>query len=550
MHLLNTSTLKLKDFVKSIPDYAILSHTWGDDEVTFNDIDQPYVNTMAGYDKIVRSCAQAVEDGFEWIWIDTCCIDKKSSAELSEAINSMYKWYWEAEICYAYLSDYQNVTNGAGSSGSGIGRSRWFYRGWTLQELLAPVVVEFYDWNWVRIGTKSGLIAHIEQATRIDRSFLLDRQMIKTACVATKFGWAARRETTRPEDIAYCLLGLMDVKMPMLYGEGSKAFYRLQLEVLQQTRDHTIFAWEPDRKGRENPYREGWGMLAPSPAMFGSDRVAEFRPWILHEGVRLLTHEMTNMGLRITMPCIRQKADDVVAILNCQHESEGYVAIPLKKNKNQRYARTYGSGLIQVGEKEAKSAKLVPMYVEAETFEVEYRDWNPCTVKLRNVRVWDIPGGLRSEVTVTTRRNEQAVSAEGCLIGDGIALEERECAAIELKLGATRVVVLIGFGYQHHFTLLALGAAEPDTTPREDLLSFEKVVKGASQWGMIRDHMLEIQDRTVSVEVSAKRTRARASPCWQLSIGVWDASKGKPDDDSWHRLQSDWWHKDSHVPAI
>lgn len=146
MWLLNTTTLTLRSFVENIPSYVILSHTWGKEEVGFDDTDKPYTLRMAGYDRIVGCCQLAISDGFEWIWIDTCCIDKRSSAELSEAINSMYKYYWSAAICYAYLSD---VPVGSPWEPNMEPRkhfikSRWFRREWTLQELLAPIVVEFY----------------------------------------------------------------------------------------------------------------------------------------------------------------------------------------------------------------------------------------------------------------------------------------------------------------------------------------------------------------------------------------------------------------------
>jgi hypothetical protein len=167
MHLLNTFTLKLKQYIKDIPPYAILSHTWGDEEVTFDDIDKPCATSIKEYQKIRGSCELVRKDGFEWIWVDTCCIDKKSSAELSEAINSMYKWYWRAEVCYVYLSDVPHKS---------FMKSTWFSRGWTLQELLAPSVVEFYSQDWTRIGTKSSLSGDIRRATGIETKFFLDRR--------------------------------------------------------------------------------------------------------------------------------------------------------------------------------------------------------------------------------------------------------------------------------------------------------------------------------------------------------------------------------------
>lgn len=149
MRLLNTATSKLEEFSGSdIPKYAILSHRWGAKEVTFQDIQnsknlQDYIQTMANFEgwfKIRGSCEQAVVDGYQWMWVDSCCIDKTSSAELSEAINSMFNWYRDSEVCYAYLSDVISIRE----EGLGFGASKWFTRGWTLQELLAPKKLVFF----------------------------------------------------------------------------------------------------------------------------------------------------------------------------------------------------------------------------------------------------------------------------------------------------------------------------------------------------------------------------------------------------------------------
>lgn len=211
----------------------------GEGEVAFENIEKPHALHMAGYNEIIGCCKLAVRDGFKWAWIDTCCIDKRSSAELSEAINSMYKWYWQAAICYVHLSDISIKTNDWIQK---LENSRWFQRGWTLQELLAPDVFEFYDDAWDFIGNKTNLIKHVQRATKIGREFLLSREAIKDASVGTKFSWAASMQTTRPEDMAYCLLGLVQVNMPILYGEGDRAFYRLQLEIIKKTNEHSIFA--------------------------------------------------------------------------------------------------------------------------------------------------------------------------------------------------------------------------------------------------------------------------------------------------------------------
>jgi hypothetical protein len=239
MRLIHTHTIKLHEFHgDKIPQYAILSHRWDEAEVTFQDLRDGKAVKMTGYSKIKRCCAQAALDGWKYAWIDSCCIDKTSSAELSEAINSMIQWYKDARVCYALLADVPSGGDSHGLENSAFRRSKWFTRGWTLQELLAPATVIFFNQDWVALGTKSTLSKAISSITGIK-----DLTNFEAACVAQKTSWAAERETTRVEDIAYCLMGLFGVNMPPLYGEGQKAFMRLQLEILRMTDDESIFAW-------------------------------------------------------------------------------------------------------------------------------------------------------------------------------------------------------------------------------------------------------------------------------------------------------------------
>jgi hypothetical protein len=196
-------------------------------------------------------------------WIDTCCIDKTSSAELSEAINSMYRWYQKSQVCYAYLVDVPDATTDHSRPESLFQQSKWFTRGWTLQELLAPTFVEFYDQNWIEIGTKSSMRALVQKITNI--STLVD---IDKACVAEKLSWASTRVTTRIEDLAYCLMGLFDINMPLLYGEGHNAFLRLQLEIWNRTNDESIFAW--GMPSREAPHRDPSSARLPIPSLLAS----------------------------------------------------------------------------------------------------------------------------------------------------------------------------------------------------------------------------------------------------------------------------------------
>ncbi|KAF4954609.1 hypothetical protein FSARC_12049 [Fusarium sarcochroum] len=273
MRLLNVSSLILQEFNgRHIPPYAILSHTWGEGEVLFSDIGTPTVTSKQGYPKVAGCCEKAAEDGFEWVWIDTCCIDKSSSSELSEAINSMYKWYQRATVCYAYLQD---VTIESQTSEAfhitDFCKSRWFTRGWTLQELIAPQIVELCSKEWTIIGTKRSLASSLESVTGIPISVLRGANPF-IHNVAERMSWASARVTTREEDLAYCLLGLFHVNMPLLYGEGPKSFLRLQEQILRQEEDYSIFAWtlqqEIDPSNRYMQRMYATGFLAWSPSQF------------------------------------------------------------------------------------------------------------------------------------------------------------------------------------------------------------------------------------------------------------------------------------------
>ncbi|KAF2834198.1 HET-domain-containing protein [Patellaria atrata CBS 101060] len=221
-----------------IHQYAILSHTWGDDneEVTFRDLVKGTGKTKAGYKKIQFCGAQAANDGLEFCWVDTCCINKSSDAELSEAINSMFRWYQNAAKCYVYLSDVSTGSSDSNVLSQGgwklaFQNSRWFRRGWTLQELIAPRSVEFFSVEGNRLGSKSSLIQEIHEITGIS-VLALQGSRLSGFSVKERILWAERRETKREEDAAYSLLGIFDVHMPLIYGEGrQKALNRLQREI-------------------------------------------------------------------------------------------------------------------------------------------------------------------------------------------------------------------------------------------------------------------------------------------------------------------------------
>ncbi|KAI6043174.1 heterokaryon incompatibility protein-domain-containing protein, partial [Pisolithus marmoratus] len=236
--------------------YAIVSHRWRDaQEVDYNEMvnlmemqegEREEVRQRSGYQKILASCERAMSDNFKWLWVDTCCIDKRSSSELSEAINSMYRWYENSTKCYAYLHDVDSPTFPTEQNSEQFGKFKgwpeWFSRGWTLQELIAARDVQFFNKEWAPIGNKRDLADTLEKITRISKDILVSGLDSGVRSVAQIMSWAADRETTRVEDRAYSLLGLFGLQMPMLYGEG-KAFQRLQLEIIRSSNDHSIFAW-------------------------------------------------------------------------------------------------------------------------------------------------------------------------------------------------------------------------------------------------------------------------------------------------------------------
>ena len=263
MRLLNTTTLKFGEFFESeIPVYIILSHRWGKDEVSYQQMESGNVLDGEGIAKIKSFCQIVAQRECEWAWVDTCCIDKKSSAELTEAINSMYQWYYNAQECIVYLSDVQK-----GDPARDIQKSAWFTRGWTVQELLAPRLATFFDREWSRLGTRIELLHDIVVAAHIDTASVEERIWSERS-VARKMSWFAHRQTTRIEDMAYSMLGIFDINMPLIYGEGSKAFKRLQIEILNSTDDESIFAWDP--AGNDDLWRSSSGipMLAPHPICF------------------------------------------------------------------------------------------------------------------------------------------------------------------------------------------------------------------------------------------------------------------------------------------
>ncbi|KAF4950090.1 hypothetical protein FGADI_8429 [Fusarium gaditjirri] len=303
MRLINTKTLELHEFFsENVPPYAILSHAWGAEEVTFQDWqNRQLAASKQGFAKIKSACRQSLDQKIEWLWVDTNCIDKTSSAELTEAINSMFAYYQKSQVCFAYLADVSTSSQDTQLLRAQIRGSRWFTRGWTLQELIAPRNLVFYAADWSRIGRKDRSLADlITSLTNIDKMYLSGQRNINRASVSKRMSWLANRTTTRTEDMAYCMLGIFDINMPLLYGEGKRAFFRLQEEIIKGSNDHTIFCWEWN-----NDVPDDWGsLLAPWPTVFeGSSGFESLR---IDE---ISVFSMTNAGLSIRLPTITTLGD-------------------------------------------------------------------------------------------------------------------------------------------------------------------------------------------------------------------------------------------------
>jgi hypothetical protein len=304
MRLLHTATLQLHEgeHTKFREDgYAVLSHRWGPNEITLHQFEShaEQLKSDTGesspqLDKIRGACETAHSKDIRWLWIDSCCIDKRDLVETTEAINSMYKWYHNSALCIVYLHDVKKDDSGArGIADAQIfkrlgqdGPSEWWSRGWTLQELLAPLELEFYDKDWAYMGTRTELKSPIRNITGIDERYLTGEVDFRTACIAQKMSWIAGRITTREEDIAYCMVGIFGVALTPIYGEGLRAFTRLQEALLSSNcMDESLFAWKmPAPNVGRRYHRTGaswnadeWGLLAPSPEWFaGSGNIKTF----------------------------------------------------------------------------------------------------------------------------------------------------------------------------------------------------------------------------------------------------------------------------------
>ena len=411
--LLNTTSYERRREASS--QYAILSHRWKSNPQFGDEIDFQTLNPGAlgshhiglhqhdsdediaccPFCKIKGACAKARDQNIDWLWVDTCCIDKANAVEYTRAINSMFEYYREATVCYGFLYDvaWQN-----GASGEHMFKSQdpkrhglaseWFERGWTLQELLAPRHMEFYDRKWKYMGTKEKLAGDLYSLTRIDKKYLLDSVEIKKASLATRISWMAGRTTGYIEDIAYSMLGILGVNMTAEYGEGAKAFLRLQRMLLENSSDDSIFAWTIPTEGLKC-YRglgnlkmwapSDWGVLAPSPDCFRNsgdlviaDKIIR-RPcsWT-QQGVQFSvpqksSTEATNFfglprkNVNLALNCCRHvNGQTLYVVIHLVKTNKGYVRVQcgnLDPTKNARPSTNSVLGIDQLARRELTVAQ-------------------------------------------------------------------------------------------------------------------------------------------------------------------------------------------------
>ncbi|KAK5710775.1 hypothetical protein LTR17_018691 [Elasticomyces elasticus] len=326
--LISVRTLRLENFTPGeTPPYAILSHTWDGEEVLFAELESGSAWEKSQYDKIRNTAKQARQDGHDYVWIDCSCINKHNAVELSEAINSMYAWYRNAEVCYALLSDVTRSDDKVWDEAhTSLIDCRYFSRGWTLQEMLASRRVKFFAQDWTPLGLLSDISALVSRASGVPQKVLTGDTTVSECSIAQRLSWAASRTTTKVEDTAYCLLGILEVSLDLRYGEGDQAFARLQEAVLKKSSDLSVLAWtdaDPAKAIR---------LLAHSPVNFRHCHNVVHYPTVEASS----EHWTTDRGLKGTFPVrvVQPGRSDIgpevlKLSLGCYHDSspEGIIAL-------------------------------------------------------------------------------------------------------------------------------------------------------------------------------------------------------------------------------
>lgn len=483
MRLLNASTLEIVDFPPhKIPPYAILSHTWKGDEVTLDDFPYDPAKERPAWGNVRDACERTRKDGLEYIWIDSCCVNKTSPLEVNESINSMFAWYEEAAVCYAYLADVPICDP------SVFERSRWFTCGWTLQELIAPAEILFFSQDWTEIGRKSMLYGRLSEIARIDKDILMHRKSIENASVAQRMSWAAYRQTNRPEDIAYCLVNIFSVKMQVMYGERAEgAFLRLQEHIMKQSYDHSIFAWV-DRDASIDSFH---GMLATSPSKFADCHdILPCLDWPARP------YSVTNIGLRIDLPIIEHRPGEFIATLGCvrlQHTGISYIGIFLKRvsQDRRRYARIKLNRLDEVSER----GTMQTIYVSQNNFLPDLGDFPTH----RSFKLRQMPGSPYQVTSVLAQAGTDLTLSKAELprtfeIDKGSENHLQCCITIEQKRGPS-LLLMLGTMEESAVGFDAIDAHDPSIFDIDDFETIRDLYSPVEfgNWLKIQNHFVRME---------------------------------------------------------
>jgi hypothetical protein len=460
MWLINAKSVELEEYVgqANIPAYGILSHTWGNAEVSYEDFRDPAKRQKLDTSKIDLTCEQARKDGLDYAWIDTCCINKASSAELSEAINSMFNWYRGSTRCYAFLDDCDDMAS--------MAACKWFTRGWTLQELIESNLIDFYGAQWNNLGSKIDLVPQLHQITGIDEEILRGGPL-SLVSVAKRMSWAAARKTTREEDIAYSLMGLFDVNMPMLYGEGRKAFIRLQEEIFKQSEDQSLFAWRATAESAaEAPLR---GIFADSPNEFVKcDGINPFQSLSASQTPMVMTNR--GVALTSTIKWEHEKNQIIAQVgLNCRwgEDIDSVVGIQLVSQGGDQYVRSSPTELLV-----CSSYGLIQetVYV-AKAMPAIYLTPNPSLNRQHAFHIRELPRGA---LPVSLYPEGVSFSSKLRLVGIGSWTADKAALEIKLPWLSERFVLLlwasrdpIARSYIHSFDGKLVSEVLVDETIRE-----------------------------------------------------------------------------------
>lgn len=377
MWLIHVDTKILEEFFgRGIPPYAILSHTWTTgQEVTFQEMKSAAgkvpQSPKDGWSKIDMTCHLAALDGLEYAWVDTCCIDKTSSADLSEAINSMFRWYQRAQVCYVFLQDLGFDAAVLNDSPEAleytVKHCRWFTRSWTLQELIAPLHIKFYDSSWQFRFTKADASTVLARISGIDLDILEHTKDLSAVSVAQKMSWAATRESTRIEDASYSLLGIFGINMPMLYGEEENAFRRLQNEIISSYPDLSILAWTHPQEQPNDDLADAIeslsGVIASSPLLFRD--CGEFESL---QDLSSVDFSMSNRGIKLNAPFQLQSLHGgTTLVLPVFRIGDAIYGVQMRNLGTGFFARQNPSSIVRVTRHTGKHLVLDPILVTNST---------------------------------------------------------------------------------------------------------------------------------------------------------------------------------------